>query len=326
MRAAVLFLVLTPLTLAAQLRGTALVANQEAGTATVIDLASGRSVHIPVGTGPHEAAILPGGTRGVVTVYGDRGTVGHELAVIDLRNRRLDRIIELGSYTRPHGVVPIAGRPNHVAVTSETTRQVVVVDVATGTVERAVPTQAPSSHMVALPTVGASAGTRAWTANVASGSVSEVDLVGGAHIRVIPVASSTEGIAITPDGSTVWVGSNDRGTVSVVNTTTGVVTDTIPGLGMPYRLGVTPDATMAIAVDPRGDRILLLDVATRSVVGEVTGLQSPRGVAIAADSLYALITSAGASSAILVDLHTRREIRRFEVEASPDGVALLITA
>lgn len=323
MRRTLLALVV-PSLLAAQDRGTVLVANQASASATVIHLADGRTTHIPVGTGPHEAAILPDGRRGVVTIYGDRGTVGRALAVIDLPTQRLDRRIDLGQYTRPHGVQPIAGRPDEVAVTSETTRQVVIVNVRTGTVVRAIPTEAPTSHMVALPRMGPQAGRGAWTANVATGTVSEVDLETGAHRRVVPVASATEGIAVTPDGAEVWVGSNDRGTVSVVSAATGAVTDTVSALGMPYRLAISADGRLAVAVDARGDRIVLIDVRSRRVVGEVPGLDAPRGVVITPDGRTALVTSAGTSTVIVVDLPARRELRRLPVESAPDGVAVAV--
>lgn len=302
----------------------ALVANQQSASASLIDVAAGTSREIAVGTGPHEAAILPGGRRGVVTVYGDRQVVGHELAVIDLVRGTVERTIDLGRYTRPHGVVPVPGRPDVVAVTSEATQSLLLVDVVRGTVDRVIPTNARASHMAALPTRGAAAGVTAFTANIADGSTSQLDLVAGALTRVLPVSAVTEGIAVTPDGREVWLGSNTLGTVSVVDVARGAVVATIPDLGMPYRLGITPDGERAVAVDPQGDRITVIDVASRTVVGTIGGLGSPRGVAIAPDSRTAFITSAGASSAILVDLVLMRELRRVEVGSAPDGVAYAV--
>jgi DNA-binding beta-propeller fold protein YncE len=318
--ARLLLLLAAPALLLSQYRGTVLVANQESSSATLIDLGSGASTEIPVGVGPHEATILPGGRRGVVTVYGDRSTVGHQLAVIDLVGKRVERMIELGAYARPHGVLPVAGRPNVVVVTSEASRNLVLVNVETGEIERAIPTMAPSSHMVALATSGRLAGVSAWTANVATGSISEVDLAAGVHRRVIPVSTVTEGIAVTPDGSQIWVGSNDKGTISVVSAETGMILQTITGLGMPYRIGVSPNGAMAVAVDPTGNRVVFIDVATRKVVSEIGGLDSPRGVAIASDSRTVMVTSGAGNSVILVDLVGGREVRRFPVGASPDGV------
>jgi DNA-binding beta-propeller fold protein YncE len=206
--------------LRSQPAGVALIANQESGSATLIDLATGASTEIPVGTGPHEAVVLPGARRGVVTLYGDRGTVGHQLAVIDVAARCLERTVELGMYSRPHGVAAVAGQPDLVAVTSETTRNVLLVNVATGRVERVIPTDAPGSHMIAVAGRGQLAGVAAWTANVGGGSISELDLSSGALRRGIPVATMTEGIGITPDGKTALITSAGARSVILVDLVT----------------------------------------------------------------------------------------------------------
>jgi DNA-binding beta-propeller fold protein YncE len=301
-------------------RVVALVANQASGSATLVDVASGATAEIPVGAGPHEAAILPGAQRGVVTVYGVAGAPGNQLAIIDLVKQAVERTIDLGQYTRPHGVVAVPGSPNLVAVTSETTQNLVIVNVETGAIVRVIPTNAPTPHMAALPSTGPAAGARAYTANIRGGSTSELDLTTGALIRVIPVASMTEGIAVTPDGREVWLGSNDRSTVSVVDVAKGAVAATIEGFRFPYRLGISADGRTAVVVDPPNNAIFVVDVATRLIRGRIDNLDSPRGVSIASDGKSAMITSAEASSVILVDLVTLKELRRFPVGNSPDGV------
>ncbi len=301
-------------------RAMALVANQASASATLVDVSAGTTVDIAVGDGPHEAAILPGGRRGVVTIYGVAGAPGHQLAVIDLVTRSVERTIELGQYTRPHGVVAVPGKPNLVAITSETTRNLLLVNVESGTIDRVIPTNAAASHMAALPTTGSAAGTRAYTANIAAGSTSELDISTGTTLRVLPVSSMTEGIAVTPDGSEVWLGSNNQSTVSVVDVAKGSVVATIEGFKFPYRLGISADGRTAVVVDPPNSAVFVVDIATRAIRGRIDNLASPRGVSIAADGRTAMITSAEASSVILVDLVTLKELRRFPVGQSPDGV------
>ncbi len=308
-------------TTSAQERSLVLVANQGSRSATLIDVASATSTDIVVGTGPHEAAILPGARHGVVTVYGVGGAPGNQLAIIDLNTRTVERTIDLGEYTRPHGVVPVPGKPNLVAVTSESTRNLVIIDVMTGKIERAIGTNAAGSHMAALPTKGSSAGTRAYTANIPDGSLSELDLLSGTLLRVVPVSSMTEGIAVTPDGMQVWMGSNDKGTVSVVETAAGGSISTISGFRFPYRIGISDDGRTAVIVDPPSDAVHVVDVATKRITGRIDGLASPRGVSIAADGRTAMVTSAGSSSVIHVDLIAFKELRRFPVGTAPDGVA-----
>lgn len=295
--------------------GTIVVANQQSASATVIDLASGESVEIPVGQGPHEAAITADGRFAIVTVYGAQ-VAGNQLAVIDLATKAVVRTIDLGEFRRPHGVVALPA-PNLVTVTSEASQRLLVVDIATGDIESAVPTEARGSHMVAV----TADGRRGFTANIPDGSVTEIDLDGAELVRVTPVATMTEGVAVTPDGSEVWVGSNDAGTVSVLDTRTNRVVATIPGFQMPYRLGISPDGRLAVICDPQGGAIHVVDVKTRALLGAVSGLGSPRGVSIAPDSRTAFVTLNASSEVAVVDLETRAVLRRFPVGASPDGVA-----
>ena len=296
--------------------GTVLVANQQSGSASIIDVGSGSSRRVEVGTGPHETAIAPDGRLGVVTVYGAQQP-GNRLAVIDLRAGALVRHVELGTFTRPHGVMFLPGAPTKVVVTSEATRRIVIADIVSGAVEADIATEAGGSHMVGV----TADGTRAWTANVQSGSISELDLQKRAFVRQIPVASQTEGVAVRPDGAEVWVGSNDRGTVSVVDTRSGTIVATIEGLGMPYRIGISPDGTLAAVCDPQGGRVHVIDVATRRLLGSFEGLGSPRGVFVGPDNRTGYVTLNADRTVAVVDLRERKVLSTAPVEASPDGVS-----
>lgn len=296
--------------------GYVLVANQQSASATIVDLARGTSVHIAVGDGPHEAIISPDGRTGVVTVYGAR-TPGNRLAIIDLAKATVARHIDLGRFTRPHGARFIAGSNTMLAVTSESTGRVVLVDLEKDSIVADIPTESALSHMVAIP----SAGARAYTANIGSGSVAEVNLATRAFARTLPIAPKTEGIAVRPDGREVWIGSNETGEVSVVDTDRWAVVATVKGFVMPYRLDISPDNRLAVVVDPERDNVGIVDVATRTLLGTIGGLGSPRGVHIGDDNRTAFITSAGRSSVIEVDLVDRVIRGEYPVQGSPDGVA-----
>jgi YVTN family beta-propeller protein len=295
--------------------GRLLVANQQSANASIVDLSTGTVRHIEVGTGPHEAIIAPDGRLGVVTVYGAQ-TPGNRLAVIDMRSGAVSRTIDLGEYSRPHDIVFLPGSSTRVAVTSEASQRVIVVDVTTGTVEAAVETRANGSHMLAL----ADDGKTLFTANVPAGSISQLDLAARTFVRQITVAPQVEGIAITPDGREVWVGSNQAGTVSIIETATGAVVDTLTGLGMPYRITISPQGMWAAIPDPPGNRLIVADVRTRTVAGEVAGIGSPRGVDIAPDERTAFVTLGPEGEVVVVDLTNRTVLARYTVGTAPDGI------
>jgi YVTN family beta-propeller protein len=291
------------------------VANQGSRSASVLDDPGITMRHVSVGEGPHEAAVSPNGRIAVVTIYGAQ-TPGNRLSVIDLVGDTVVRTIDLGTYTRPHGAVFLAGSSDRVAVTSESTQNVVLVNVATGTIEGAVPTQARASHMVAVTADGA----RGFTANVIDHTVSELDLVNRRFVRSFAVPNQPEGIAVTPDGREVWVGSNATGAVTVIATQTGTVAHTFSGIVFPYRLTASPDGKLMAIVDGQGGKLHIADVAQHRIIGAVD-LTQPRGVAFSPDSRTAYVTQGGGSLAI-IDVAGLQVTRSIPVQISPDGVGV----
>ena len=297
--------------------GRILVANQQAASASIVDLSTGVVSHIQVGAGPHEAAISPDGKWGFISVYGVGGQPGNQIAVIDMAEKKVVRMIDLGTYTRPHGLVPVAGSPLKLIITSETTQNVVTVDAEKGVVLGAVSTAAQGSHMVAVQ----GDGKRAYTADVGAGTMSALDLVSGKLTGSLKIGPRSEGLATTPDGNEVWVGSNEAGTVSIVNVAAMKIDTVLSGFGVPYRMGISPDRKLAVIVEAGANRVAIIDVAARKPLGTVDVGSSPRGVAISPDSKWAFITTQPASEVVIVDLTTRKAVGRFQVGTAPDGVA-----
>jgi YVTN family beta-propeller protein len=298
--------------------GVVLVANQQSGSATIVDVATRATTTLDVGVGPHETVVSADGKWGVVTIYGVGGATGagNKLAVIDLAAKRVARTIDLGTYTRPHGASFVPGKPSQVVVTSETTANIVLVDIAEGKVLAAIPTQHPGSHMLGV-TADAK---RVFTASIPFGGISEIDLEKRAFVRDLQVSSTTEGVAVAPDGSSVWIGSNNQGSVSVVDTKSWSVVATITGPTMPYRIGFAPDGNTVVFCDPQANKIWIADVKTRKITGSVDGLGSPRGVKIATDNRTAFVTLGADNAVASVDLVDRKVNWSVPVGSSPDGV------
>jgi DNA-binding beta-propeller fold protein YncE len=311
-------------------RGTLIVTNMSDNTATVIDLASRRiRATLPTGEGPHEAAASADGRWAVVTNYGARGKPGNSLTVIDLETATVARTIDLGTWQRPHGVRFLPGDTT-LAVTSEASKAVVLVDFRAGTVQGSVSTDRALSHMLAV----AGDGIAAVTTNVAEGSISVLDLARRPAPRVIPVAKQVEGVAIAPDGRQAWVGSNGDSIVVVIDLATARPVDTLRGFGMPYRLAVTPDGRRVVIADPVRAEVRIVDARSRRVqatvaipadglvpTAEVPGSPSPEGVALSADGKSAYVTLQGRNQVASIDLE-RGSIRwTLPVGVWPDGIA-----
>ena len=314
MRRALLLLCLASVARAQSARGpagTIIVSNMNDNTATLVDGATGRVVAtLPTGEGPHEVAASHDGKWALVSNYGVRGKPGNTITVIDVQRAAVARTFDLKTRQRPHGMAFLPG-DSVVAVTSEASKNVLLVSLKSGEVIDTLPTNGRASHMLGLSVKG----DRIVVANIADNAISVLTLPATGAPKVIPVARSPEGIAIAPDGNTAWVGSNRDSVVLVVDTRTGAALDTLRGFGLPYRIAISPDGRRAVVTDPMAGSIRVFDVATRrerfkidvprdSIVStaEVAGSPSPEGVTIAPDSRWAFVTLQGRNRVVTIDL------------------------
>jgi DNA-binding beta-propeller fold protein YncE len=301
----------------AGLTGTLIITNKQPSTATLVDVASGRTLAtLPTGHGPHEIVVTRDGRTAVVTDYGTGPQPGSTLTVIDIANRRVARTISLGDNRRPHGIVLLPG-DSIAAVTVEANRAVLLVRLATGEIARTVLTNQAGSHMVGV----TADGTRGWTGDIGSNTVSELDLVRGVALRTVSVPAQPEAINVTPDGKEVWVGSNATGKVSVVDAGTGQVSTAAEGFGWPYRVLFSPDNRTVLLPDLRGESLRFLDRATRKELGrlDLPG-KAPQGIFFEPAGRYAFLSFSSAGVVAVVDVNARRIVREIPAGDTPDGV------
>ncbi len=299
------------------LSGTLIVTNKGPSTATIIDVASGRALAtLPTGQGPHEIVVSRDGNVAVVTDYGSRSG-GNTLTVIDVPGLKVVRTINLGEYHRPHGIAFLPG-DSLVAVTSEMSRNVVVVSVADGVVRKAIPTQHNGSHMVGV----TANGLRAYTGDIGSNTVSELNVETGQYVRSWEVPTQPEAINVTPDGSEVWVGSNATGKVSVVNPATGAVSTAAEGFGWPYRIYFTPDVKTVLLPDLRKEELRFVDRATHRELGRISFAGGgPQGITMTPDGKYALQSLSQQARVAIVDAAARKVVGYIAAGETPDGIA-----
>ena len=310
--------------LVSSLSGTLVASNMDAHSVSVVDVASGVAIAtLKTGAGPHEVAVSNDGSRAVVSIYGNRASVGSSLMVINLRAPTdAPKIIELGAGNqRPHGMAFLPDG-KRLLVTGERAQRVLLVDVESGAIDSSMSTGQPTTHMVVVTRDGR----QAFTTNIAGKSVSAIDVASRKIRATFPVGAIIEGIAVTDDGREVWVGGNDSRRVYVLDGTSGAVLHTIEGFGMPYRIGITPDRRTAVISDPTDEKIHLVDVATHKVrtvvdVPPIDGeAASPQGVTISPDGATAFVTLKAAGRVAVVDIASASITGTLRVGAGSDGV------
>ncbi len=134
---------LTAFAKAKNLEGTVVVVNKGDNTINFIDIAS-RKIKFTraTGKGPHEMALSNDGQWAVVTDY----VGGNSLTIFDVKEAKKVRTISLSTYPRPHGVLFLKDQ-RRVAVSSEASDSVVIVDVHSGQIEKAISTEQKGSHI-----------------------------------------------------------------------------------------------------------------------------------------------------------------------------------
>ena len=297
--------------------GVLIAGNKRANTASIVDLASGRSLaELPTPPGPHESAVSSDGRWGVITGYGTQQP-GNTLLILDLATHTAARTIDLGEYRRPHGIAFLPG-DSLIAVTVEANQAVLVVHRERGVV-RAIRTGEQTTHQMAVRPDGAVG----YTANIRSGTISEVNFATGAA-RSLAVAPEVEGIGVTPDGREVWVGSNTAGTISIVDVAAWKVVATLDQGERPYRVTISPDGKLAAAALTVRSRIRLIDVATRREIAlmEAPDNAQPVGMTWSADGKRLYVACQGINAIAEFDIEMRRLVRTIAVGDGPDGVAV----
>jgi DNA-binding beta-propeller fold protein YncE len=298
--------------------GTLIVTNKSPSTATIIDVASGRALAtLPTGAGPHEVVVSTDGNIAVVTDYG--GQPRRTLTVIDVPGLKVTRTIDLGGYTAPHGLVFLPRSADSlVVVTSEITGNIVIVNVKSGAVVNAIATIGQYPHMVGV----TGDGSKAYTGNMRSHTVSELDLRSGLLTKSWTVPTVPEAINVTSDGKEVWVGSNTTGKVTVLDPATGAQVTAAEGVQFPYRMAFTPDLKTAIIPDARGEEVRFLDRETKKELGRIAmpGL-GPQGIIINPDGRFAFQSLSTGAKVAIIDIATRTVVRQVDAGETPDGVA-----
>lgn len=314
--------------------GTLIVLNKSDHTATFIDVASRNALAtVPTGIAPHEVAVSPDGKTAVVANYGTREAPGNTLSVVDIPGKKKLKDIELGEYRRPHGIVWM--KDQTVAVTVEANKAVLLVDVQSGKVLSAVETDQNVSHMIVL-TPGQS---RAFVANIGSGTTTVIDLKEKRRIANIETGAGAEGIDISPDGKEVWVTNRSANTVSVLDVATLKVSATLESKDFPIRVKFTPDGKHALVSNAQSGEVAVFDAAARKEIRRIKMEFSPVndadkrlfgnqfgtspvpvGILIEPSGRYAYVANTQADVVTVIDLKDWKIADRLTAGKEPDGL------
>lgn len=291
------------------------VANQRTGVATLIEVASGRVTHVPLGAKPHEVAVSPDARLAAFTIPSQRFRAGHTVVVLDLATARIQRTIDLGDHREPHGLAFLSDSVALIGTLGG--RSVLYVDMRHGRVLQAIHGLPAHPYILARAATG-----RVYVSSPRTSRVSEIDVTTARLTGTLDIPDDPAGIAVLADGTELYAAvwrKNTGGAIAIIDLHKGTVAARLPAT-QPRRLTVTGDGSRVVATDR--DHLRIIDRATRQVRSVPLGQNAgASGVACSPDTLRCYVALAQAGEVVEVDLGAAAVVRRIAAQRGVDGVA-----
>ena len=135
--------------------------------------------------------------------------------------------------------------------------------------------------------------------------------------------AGSNGIAVSPDGSTVYVTSSITDTLTVIRTSDFTITGSIPLGAGPDNLDFTPDGTKAYVADQAENAVYVIDTASVSIsdIIPVPGGSLVRNITVAPNGQFVYAASTGSNIVTVINTLTDTVIDTVTVGDSPRNIA-----
>jgi YVTN family beta-propeller protein len=218
------------------------IANEDTGKASVLEIASGRTVaEMDVGGEPEGVTISPDGRFVYVTSEED-----NQVSVIDTATNRLVKQFEVGARPRDSAFLPDTSRAY---VTAENGGTVSVVDVSGHRVTETI--RLTGQNVRPMGAVTSPDGERLYVTTGRGGTVVAIDTKSNTPVGSVAVGTRPWGLAISPDGSRIYTANGPSNDVSVVDTKTLTVLARIPAGRSPWGVAIVPQGARATTSSQR---------------------------------------------------------------------------
>ncbi len=312
--------------------GMLYIVNKASRSVTVFDLERGIQLpEIDIEIEPHEATTLSNQKYVVVTNYGNENTIGKSLTVINTKTNKIEKTIDIGLSSKPHGIT-IIPNTNKVVVVTDVGEDIIIVDIESGKVDKRISTEGELSHLVALHPNNKIA----YVSNIATNDISVVDIKQGILIKKIKCGKGSEGIDVTPNGKEVWVTNNRDNTISVVDSKTLIISQTIITEDQPIRLKFTPNGELCLVANAQNGSVGIYDVKKKALIKEIQfpGKKNifekaiyhtprPVGILIHPNNKYAFVANSNANRIEVIDLKRLEIVSSIKTGLIPDGMAII---
>lgn len=165
-------------------------------------------------------------------------------------------------------------------------------------------------------------GSRVYTADSMSDSVSVIDAATNSKIGAIEVGEFAISVAVSPDGSRLYTANFFDDSVSVVDVATSTVIDTIAVDEYPIAVTASPDVRRVYAVSHQQHSVSVIDAATNTVADTIRVGTIPYSVAVSPDGGTLYTADSDDNSVTVVDTATNTVTDTIPVGEFPASVAI----
>ena len=276
---------------------------------------------VRLGPGPVEIALSPDGLTAYVALYGGGDpspTPGHQVAAIDMKTRKLTRLIDVKPHQTPWGIAIEPG--GLLWVTCEQEGSLLVLDPKRKEpiVDR-VPLGVKGSHRILL----SPDGTKLYATSRELSVISVVDVVSRQLLREIRLSAPVDGITLSADGKKLYACPPDRRAIFMVDAENGRVTRELPLDEPPGECRLTPDGRTLLMTHREAGTVEAMDTETFRRRGVVRVGKLPAAIATSADGKLAYVTNAGSGSITQFEVESLRILRTVAVAKRPGGIVFV---
>lgn len=296
----------------------------------VFNLETGKEIaDIPLGILSHESVTTA--NRNMVIATNSEAAEGNSIKVINTATNTVEKSIDLKGDVRVMGIVALPA-PDKVAVVDFVGNNLLVVNVANDSIEKQIATQQKESHLLVLHPKKEIA----YVTNIASGSISVIDLERDEVIKIIAVGVGRKGLDITPDGTELWVSNTNIDVVKVIDTNTYEVIKTIGTGEEPLKLKFTNNGKQCLLTNAIEGTIAVYDTASKEKIktivlhGKTTLLErilyhTPRPVNILMhpNGQYAFIANSNANKVEVLDMNSFEIVSTIGTGKVPDALVFV---
>ena len=307
---------------------TLVVVNRDENSVAFLDPATGKTLgRVAVGEQPHGLAVSDDGklafvTNTLTTRSGGK-LVGPSISVIDIAAQKELRRVNIGPFSRPHGITYAAGK---VYFTAEGYRLVGCYDPATNQIDWMLGNGQERTTLI----LANKDATKLIAGNIGSDTVTIMERVSdpakwtvrvGWNMTTIPVGDGPHGVDLSPDGKEIWTANEFDNTVTIIDVATKKVTQTLKvSTKASARLAFTPDGRQVFICDDLG--LLVMDAATKKELKRVKlGTPTHEEILFSPDGAHVYIPNI--DNINVLDMKTLEVTGHLTSGKHPEGMALV---